>query len=91
MLFRGTPTFRALPTWAEFFDSLPGYLKVPNPTDVDLAAWLKRITPTSSKTRAVGLVHLLVEHAEVRGFDDVGVIRFNQAARSTSVGFGTFK
>ena len=28
---------------------LPGYLKVPNPTDTDLAAWLKRITPTASK------------------------------------------
>ena len=31
------------------FDIWPGYLKAPNPTDTDLAAYLKRITPTPSK------------------------------------------
>jgi formate dehydrogenase major subunit len=31
------------------FDSLPGYLKVPTPSDTGLAAYLKRITPTASK------------------------------------------
>jgi len=36
---------------AGVFDSLPGYLKMPNPNDVDLAAYLKRITPTSSKPK----------------------------------------
>jgi len=31
------------------FDIFPGYLKIPAPSDVDLAAFLKRTTPTSSK------------------------------------------
>jgi formate dehydrogenase major subunit len=34
------------------FDSLPGYLKVPIPADTDLAVYLKRTTPTSSKPAA---------------------------------------
>src|SRR5687768_9479073 len=31
------------------FDIFPGYLKIPAPSDVDLATYLKRTTPTSSK------------------------------------------
>src|SRR5687767_12973693 len=31
------------------FDIFPGYLKMPQPDDVDLATYLKRTTPTSSK------------------------------------------
>ena len=31
------------------YDILPGYLKVPSPGDVDLAAYIKRTTPTPSK------------------------------------------
>ena len=34
---------------AGIFDNLPGYLKVPNPADTDLATYLKRITPTVAK------------------------------------------
>jgi formate dehydrogenase major subunit len=31
------------------FDIYPGYLKMLNPTDADLATFLKRTTPTTSK------------------------------------------
>ena len=31
------------------FDIFPGYLKIPEPADVDLATFLKRTTPTASK------------------------------------------
>src|SRR5437879_8598290 len=34
---------------AGIFENLPGYLKVPNPTDSDLSTYLKRTTPTASK------------------------------------------
>ena len=34
---------------AGVFDILPGYLKVPNPSDANLEAYLKRITPKPSK------------------------------------------
>jgi len=46
---RGHSNIQGATDMGGVFDSLPGYLKVPNPTDVDLAAWLKRITPTPSK------------------------------------------
>jgi formate dehydrogenase major subunit len=46
---RGHSNIQGATDMGGVFDSLPGYLKVPNPTDTDLAAWLKRITPTSSK------------------------------------------
>ena len=46
---RGHSNIQGATDMGGVFDSLPGYLKVPNPTDVDLAAWLKRITPTASK------------------------------------------
>jgi formate dehydrogenase major subunit len=46
---RGHSNIQGATDMGGVFDSLPGYLKVPNPTDSNLAAWLKRITPTSSK------------------------------------------
>jgi len=46
---RGHSNIQGATDMGGVFDALPGYLKVPNPADVDLAAWLKRITPTSSK------------------------------------------
>jgi len=46
---RGHSNIQGATDMGGVFDTLPGYLKVPNPTDVDLAAWLKRITPTASK------------------------------------------
>jgi len=49
---RGHSNIQGATDMAGIFDNLPGYLKVPNPTDTDLAAYLKRITPTSSKPGA---------------------------------------
>ena len=46
---RGHSNIQGATDMAGIFDNLPGYLKVPAPADSDLAAYLKRITPTSSK------------------------------------------
>jgi formate dehydrogenase major subunit len=46
---RGHSNIQGATDMAGIFDNLPGYLKVPKPADADLAAYLKRITPTSSK------------------------------------------
>ena len=46
---RGHSNIQGATDMAGVFDILPGYLKMPNPDDVNLAAFLKRTTPTSSK------------------------------------------
>ena len=46
---RGHSNIQGATDMGGVFDIWPGYLKVPNPTDNDLAAYLKRITPTPSK------------------------------------------
>src|SRR5208282_5696727 len=46
---RGHSNIQGATDMAGIFDFLPGYLKMPNPNDVDLATYLKRVTPTSSK------------------------------------------
>ncbi len=46
---RGHSNIQGATDMAGLFDSLPGYLKVPTPTDTDLVSFLKRITPTASK------------------------------------------
>ena len=46
---RGHSNIQGATDLAGIFEILPGYLKVPSPTDADLATYLKRITPTSSK------------------------------------------
>ena len=46
---RGHSNIQGATDMAGVFDSLPGYLKMPNPNDIDLATYLKRITPTSCK------------------------------------------
>src|SRR6266567_429878 len=46
---RGHSNIQGATDMAGVFDILPGYLKMPNPADVDLATYLKRTTPTSSK------------------------------------------
>ena len=46
---RGHSNIQGATDMAGIFDNLPGYLKVPTPADTDLAAYVKRITPTSSK------------------------------------------
>ena len=62
---RGHSNIQGATDMAGLYDSLPGYLKGPIPADTDLAAYLKRTTPTSSKPVAMGLIQLLFEHAEV--------------------------
>ena len=49
---RGHSNIQGATDMAGVFDILPGYLKMPNPNDVDLATYLKRTTPTSSKPGA---------------------------------------
>jgi formate dehydrogenase major subunit len=46
---RGHSNIQGATDVAGIFDNLPGYLKVPNPTDKDFDAWMQRITPTASK------------------------------------------
>ena len=46
---RGHSNIQGATDMAGLYDSLPGYLKVPRPTDTDLATFLKRITPAASK------------------------------------------
>ncbi|HZC22942.1 MAG TPA: molybdopterin-dependent oxidoreductase, partial [Candidatus Binatia bacterium] len=46
---RGHSNIQGATDMAGIFDILPGYLKVPTPTDDDFATYLKRITPTTSK------------------------------------------
>ena len=46
---RGHSNIQGATDMAGLYDSLPGYLKAPVPADTDLATFLKRITPTSSK------------------------------------------
>jgi formate dehydrogenase major subunit len=46
---RGHSNIQGATDLAGIFDILPGYLKMPNPNDVDYATYIKRITPTASK------------------------------------------
>jgi formate dehydrogenase major subunit len=46
---RGHSNIQGATDMAGIFDNLPGYLKVPTPEDTDFAAYVKRITPASSK------------------------------------------
>jgi formate dehydrogenase major subunit len=46
---RGHSNIQGATDMAGVFDILPGYLKMPNPDDVNLAAFLKRTTPTTAK------------------------------------------
>jgi formate dehydrogenase major subunit len=46
---RGHSNIQGATDVAGIFDNLPGYIKVPNPTDKDFDAWTQRITPTASK------------------------------------------
>jgi len=46
---RGHSNIQGATDMAGLYDSLPGYLKAPILADTDLAAFLKRTTPTSSK------------------------------------------
>jgi formate dehydrogenase major subunit len=46
---RGHSNIQGATDMAGIFDILPGYLKMPNPNDTDLATFVKRTTPTPSK------------------------------------------
>ena len=46
---RGHSNIQGATDMAGIFDSLPGYLKVPVPTDTDFNTYLKRITPATVK------------------------------------------
>jgi formate dehydrogenase major subunit len=46
---RGHSNIQGATDMGGVFDIFPGYLKMPNPTDTDLATFLKRTTPTISK------------------------------------------
>jgi formate dehydrogenase major subunit len=48
---RGHSNIQGATDMAGIFDNLPGYLKVPIPTDKDLKTYLERITPTASKPK----------------------------------------
>ena len=49
---RGHSNIQGATDMAGIFDILPGYFEMPNPADADLATFLKRTTPTSSKPTA---------------------------------------
>jgi formate dehydrogenase major subunit len=46
---RGHSNIQGATDMGGVFDIFPGYLKIPAPTDIDLATFLKRTTPTASK------------------------------------------
>ncbi len=46
---RGHSNIQGATDMAGIFDNLPGYLKVPTPTDGSFDGWMKRITPKPSK------------------------------------------
>src|SRR6266487_1596866 len=46
---RGHSNIQGATDMGGVFDIFPGYLKIPQPTDIDLATFLKRTTPTPSK------------------------------------------
>ncbi len=46
---RGHSNIQGATDMAGVFDTLPGYLKVPNPADGSFDGWMKRITPKPSK------------------------------------------
>jgi formate dehydrogenase major subunit len=46
---RGHSNIQGATDMGGVFDIWPGYLKAPNPMDSDLATYLKRVTPTTSK------------------------------------------
>ena len=72
---RGHSNIQGATDMAGIFDILPGYLKMPAPADTDFATYLKRTTPTAVEARGVGLVQLLVEHAQVRRLLPQGDVR----------------
>jgi formate dehydrogenase major subunit len=46
---RGHSNIQGATDMGGLFDALPGYLKMPNPNDTSLAAYLERVTPKPSK------------------------------------------
>src|SRR6266446_3140514 len=48
---RGHSNIQGATDVAGIFDNLPGYLKVPNPTDTNFTGWMTRITPKPAKPK----------------------------------------
>src|ERR1700682_5444954 len=48
---RGHSNIQGAADMAGIFDNLPGYLKVPNPTDTNFTGWMTRITPKPAKPK----------------------------------------
>jgi formate dehydrogenase major subunit len=46
---RGHSNIQGATDMAGIFDNLPGYLKVPNPSDGSMEGWMKRVTPKAAK------------------------------------------
>ena len=65
---RGHSNIQGATDMAGIFDILPGYLKMPIPNDVDLAAYLARDYADGIETYPVGVIQLLVEYFEVHCF-----------------------
>ena len=80
---RGHSNIQGATDMAGIFDILPGYLKMPNPADTDLATYLKRTTPTAAKPDRLGFMKLLVEHAQVCGLVPQGDVRGQPRPKKT--------
>ena len=72
---RGHSNIQGATDMAGIFDILPGYLKVPTPKDTDFNSLHKPHHAEDSEAGRVGVVQLLVEHAEVRGVVPEGDVR----------------
>ncbi len=83
---RGHSNIQGATDIAGIFDILPGYLKVPTPKDADLKSYLTRITPKQGETGRVGVVQLLVKHAEIRGVIPEGNV-WNAATKENDFAF----
>ncbi len=64
---RGHSNIQGATDMAGIFDILPGYLKMPSPADKDLKTFLGPRHPEAIEAGRLGVVQLLVEHAQVHG------------------------
>ena len=80
---RGHSNIQGATDMAGIFDILPGYLKMPTPADKDLKTYLERVTPKPSKPGRLGVVQLLVEHAQVYRVVPEGHVRQRRRRKRT--------
>ena len=72
---RGHSNIQGATDMAGLFDSLPGYLKAPVPTDTDLAIIPEAHHADGIETHAVGFDELLLEHSEILRVASEGNVR----------------